>query len=247
MPVDFVAVGHMTQDRIGGSFRPGGAVSYAAVAAYRLGRRPGILTRACLPGVSSHEAGTVTLETAGTAYGALSGIPVRVLPSGVSTVFQNIYDGSGRRVQAIKSLAGQIAPEELPADWALAPVFLLGPVAGELPVAWAAAVSPGVLMGVVAQGWLRAWDQAGLIRATRWESSQRFLERCRRGHLQLGRRERRRGIYCRARRGSPPAGGHGGACRLHRLSGRGRPPGGAPARGTKLTPPVPAISLRLLS
>jgi sugar/nucleoside kinase (ribokinase family) len=177
LPVDFVAVGHMTQDRIGDSFRPGGAVSYAAVAACRLGRRPGILTRANLPGIGGKEARTLTLETAGAVYGALSGIPVRVLPSSVSTVFQNIYDGEGRRVQAIESLAGQIAPEELPADWALAPVFLLGPVANELPAAWAAALSPCALLGIAAQGWLRAWDQAGQIRPTHWEGAQPFLER----------------------------------------------------------------------
>jgi len=41
---DFVAIGHVTLDRIGESTRPGGAALFAAVTAHRLGLSVGLLT-----------------------------------------------------------------------------------------------------------------------------------------------------------------------------------------------------------
>src|SRR5205814_10173578 len=42
--VDFVAVGHVTVDQIGGGTQPGGAAYYAALTAWRLGLEAGVLT-----------------------------------------------------------------------------------------------------------------------------------------------------------------------------------------------------------
>src|SRR5439155_11727791 len=41
---DFVAIGHVTLDRVGDATRPGGAALYAAVTAHRLGLSVGLLT-----------------------------------------------------------------------------------------------------------------------------------------------------------------------------------------------------------
>ncbi len=179
MSIDFLIIGHMTQDRVPAGFRPGGTVSYAAVTATRLGCRPGILTRAALPGVPATERPegiTVRLDGAGPMYAPLAGIPVHVLPSGTNTVFDNIYDGYGRRIQVIESSAGPILPADLPPAWAGVPLVLLGPLDRELPETWADSF-PGALLGVTAQGWLRAWDEAGHIRPSRWENAAPLLAR----------------------------------------------------------------------
>lgn len=182
MSIDFLIIGHMTQDRVPGGFRPGGTVSYAAVTARRLGCRPGILTSAALPGLTvteadpAPEAQTITLDGAGPLYAPLAGIPVHVVPSPVNTVFDNVYDGYGQRIQVVESRAGPIVPADLPAAWAGVPFVLLGPLDRELPETWADAF-PGALLGVTAQGWLRQWDDAGHVTPARWENAGPMLRR----------------------------------------------------------------------
>ncbi|MGH7415763.1 MAG: PfkB family carbohydrate kinase, partial [Candidatus Rokuibacteriota bacterium] len=44
MPVDFVAIGHVTLDQTPRGTRPGGAAYYTAMTAHRLGLRVGLLT-----------------------------------------------------------------------------------------------------------------------------------------------------------------------------------------------------------
>jgi sugar/nucleoside kinase (ribokinase family) len=50
-------------------------------------------------------------------------------------------------------------------------------VAQEIPAALARAFAPNVLLGVTPQGWLRAWDSAGLVHATDWAGAAPVLER----------------------------------------------------------------------
>jgi sugar/nucleoside kinase (ribokinase family) len=99
------------------------------------------------------------------------------LPSEVNTVFDNIYGSNGERIQVVESVADPIAPADLPADWAQAPLALLGAVAGELPASWAEAFTPHTLMGATAQGWLRQWDAAGHVRPAPWRDAAPILRR----------------------------------------------------------------------
>jgi sugar/nucleoside kinase (ribokinase family) len=174
--IDFLVIGHITHDRTPDGFRLGGTVSYAAVTARRLGRRPGILTRAALDGLAA-----VNDEAAGLANvaalpgSALAGIPIHLLPSAISTTFVNIYH-DGWRTQVLEAQAGPIGPHELPVVWAGTPVVLLGPLAHEIPGAWADAF-PQALLGVTPQGWLRRWDADGRVRPARWENAAAFLGR----------------------------------------------------------------------
>ena len=167
MTVDFLAIGHITHDRAPEGIRLGGTVSYAAVASQRLGRRPGILTRGSLNGCAVDLHQPQPNED-------LAEIQIHLLKSPVSTTFTNIYH-DGRRIQVIEAVADPILPAELPAAWRHVPVVLLGPIARELPAAWAAAF-PDSLVGVSAQGWMRAWDTAGHVRPERWQDSASFLE-----------------------------------------------------------------------
>jgi sugar/nucleoside kinase (ribokinase family) len=172
LAIDFLTIGHITHDRVPGGIRLGGTVSYAAVTARRLGRRPAILTRGVFDGLSAelNEA-----AVSGQVHESLTGIEVHLLASPVSTTFTNIYH-DGRRVQVIEAVAGPILPAELPPDLAETPIVLLGPVAGELPPDWADAF-PNSLLGISPQGWMRAWDAAGHVRPAPWTNADRFLQR----------------------------------------------------------------------
>src|SRR5262245_57778833 len=103
--VDLVAIGHVTVDEIAGATRAGGAAYYAAVTAWRLGLRVGILT----------------------AHGpdfpidALPpGIALVSLPSDRSTVYR-VEGGTERRLTLL-SRAPDIQEHHLPDEWRRAPM-----------------------------------------------------------------------------------------------------------------------------
>ncbi len=140
-PIQYLAIGHVTRDCLPeGGYAPGGTALYAAAAVARLGARAALLTTAH----PSHlPARLPRVATAGAA-------------SAVTTTFENRYDPAGRR-QWLHALAPPVRLDCLPPAWRAAPVVHLAPVAGEVPLAWAAAF-PHALVGVTPQGWLRAWD-----------------------------------------------------------------------------------------
>lgn len=146
--MDFLTIGNITKDLIPGGYTVGGAVTYASVAAVRLGCRVGVLTRMgpdlILPNVYSE-------------------INLYALPSNHTLTFENIYTPDGR-VQTIHALADAIGVADVPqalVDAAPA-IVLLGPLAGELDPQ-VADLFPNALRGVAPQGWMRRWDAQGRV------------------------------------------------------------------------------------
>ena len=174
MAIDFLAIGHLTHDRTPNGFRLGGTVSYAAVTALRLQRKPGVLTCGTLIGADGQRP-LLPGECSNGARQFPQGIELHVAPSAVSTTFCNIYDG-GRRRQVIEALADPIGIEMLPPSWVDVPVVLLGPIANELTEEWTTAF-PRSLLGITPQGWMRQWDSAGNVSPTRWRDAGPFLAR----------------------------------------------------------------------
>ena len=175
MAIDFLTIGHITHDRTPDGFRMGGTVSYAAVTARRMGRKPAILTSGTpeqlFDGTNQDISGRVTRLQGG----VLDDVGICLLPSSVTTTFRNIYE-DGRRTQVLEALAEPIFPEALPPAWADVPIVLLGPLVREVPSAWISAF-PKALMGVTPQGWMRRWDGAGHVSPSRWENAADFLDR----------------------------------------------------------------------
>ncbi len=175
MTIDFLVIGHITHDRTPDGFRLGGTASYAAVTARRLGRRPGILTRASAEGLRIAPSADGIGIVAASPAGVLDGIAIHLAPSPVSTTFINVYHGErGARTQVLEALAAPIFPADLPAAWASAPIVLLGPVAREVPPAWAT-VFPNALVGITPQGWMRRWNGQGHVSPAPWENMDDFL------------------------------------------------------------------------
>jgi sugar/nucleoside kinase (ribokinase family) len=146
--MDFLTIGNITKDLIPGGYTVGGTVTYASVAAMRLGRQAGVLTRMgpdlALPDV-------------------YKGIDLHALPSDHTLTFENVYTPDGR-VQTIHALGGAIGPEDVPQTLVeVAPaIVLLGPLAGELDPQ-VGDLFRNSLRGVVPQGWMRRWDEHGRV------------------------------------------------------------------------------------
>mgnify|MGYP005836804573 CR=1 FL=1 len=156
--LEFLVVGHVCQDVVPGGYRLGGTATYAAITAQRLGLQPRVVTRAA----------PETLRA-----DCFQGVEVHLLPSAVTTTFENRYQG-GRRAQRIHAVAGPIGPEDIPPAWREMPIVLLAPLAQEVHPGLAK-LFPGALLGVVPQGWMREWDGDGRVRQVAWVGAEEVL------------------------------------------------------------------------
>jgi sugar/nucleoside kinase (ribokinase family) len=156
-PVDYLVIGHLTEDVTSTGARLGGTAAFAALTARAFGLRTGIIT-------SVGES---------TSLQALRGIPVLRVPAEHSTTFENIRTPSGRK-QVLRQQASRITLESLPDTWRKASIVHLGPVAQELGPESATAF-PSSMLGITPQGWMRAWDEDGNVRPCKWESAAAVL------------------------------------------------------------------------
>lgn len=156
---EFLAVGHVTKDLLpGGGYTIGGTVTYAALTACGLGLSAATFTSA-----------SVDLDLPS----LLPGVAVRVVPSSVTTTFENIYQGQ-RRQQFLHCTAARLSASDLPLAWREASTVLLGPLVGELGLDWLQAF-PSALVGVTPQGWMRQWDADGKVSKKPWQDAERIL------------------------------------------------------------------------
>lgn len=158
-PVDYLVVGHISQDLTPSGLQLGGTATYSALTAQALGLRVGMLT-AIAPN---------------TDITALQGIVVISTPSEKNTIFENIYTDEGRR-QVLHHQATPLSFEDIPDLWRRAEIIHLGPVAKEMTPVLPESVSPG-LLGLTPQGWMRTWDLSGRVERTVWENAEQSLTR----------------------------------------------------------------------
>ena len=156
---DFVAVGHVTLDRIGEATRPGGSALYAAVTAHRLGLSVGILT--------SH-GDDFPLDV------IPSKIEVVSVPAADTTRFEHRPDPGGR-VSHVRAVAGPLTLDDVPDDWRSASLALLAPVVDEVDPMIATLFTDGAV-AAAAQGWLRQVKPDGLVVPRPWRSPERLLQ-----------------------------------------------------------------------
>ena len=152
-PVDYLVIGHVTDDLTPTGPRLGGTAAFSALTARALGLRVGVVTSA----------------SSAKSLAELDGIRVVVIPSANNTTFENIYSPHGR-TQTLQHQAQPILLESVPEAWRTAPIIHLAPVAHEVDPIFAQRLSAS-LLGVTPQGWMRAWDESGRISPQPWESS----------------------------------------------------------------------------
>jgi sugar/nucleoside kinase (ribokinase family) len=158
LPPDLIVVGHVTLDVTPSGTRPGGAAYYAAVTAHRLGLRVGLLT---------------SFGPDFPADALPADITVARVDSARTTIF-TLSGAAGGRTLTLNARAADLEAEDLPPEWATAPLALLCPVVNEVDPALAAAFEGGSL-GVLPQGWLRRREAGCAIVPQPWEDAEAVL------------------------------------------------------------------------
>lgn len=92
----------------------------------------------------------------------MDGIDIKNVPHPVSTTFENIYAGGGRR-QRWTATAARLTYEQIPAGWRNTPIVHLAPIAQEFSPSICSRFGDA-LVCVTVQGWLRARDAQGHVR-----------------------------------------------------------------------------------
>ena len=155
--VDYIIVGHLSQDLTPQGPRLGGTAAYAALTARALGLRVGVVTA---------WGGEVPLDL-------LDGIQVSRVAAEHSTTFENVYTPTGR-IQYLHHAAPDLRPEDVPPGWRNAPILHVGPIAQEAKALVGAGLSPA-LLGLTPQGWLRHWDGDGRVQPCDWPEAATLL------------------------------------------------------------------------
>lgn len=156
-PIDYLVIGHITQDKTTDGLRPGGTASFAALTARAMGLRVGIVTS------WAGESGAEWFED----------IQIANLQSEASTTFENIYTPAGR-IQKIHHLAPQLGYFHIPEIWRSTRIVHVGPVAKE--------ADPSIVqyfkeshVYITPQGYLRQWDEKGYVRFDEWPEAAYIL------------------------------------------------------------------------
>ena len=157
--MNYLIIGHVTQDLLpDGSFTIGGTATYSARVALALGCQVAVITSA------AHD---LDLDL------VLSEIEVVRRPAEATTTFENVYTSSGRE-QFLHALAAPLDLEAVPPQWRRPDIVHLAPLMGECDPALAEAFSDA-MVGVTPQGWMRARDYAGRVRASEWPGAADLL------------------------------------------------------------------------
>jgi sugar/nucleoside kinase (ribokinase family) len=154
-PVDYLAIGHITDDQTPDGPAIGGTVAYSGRTAHALGCRTAVVT-------SARASDDLTA--------ALPSIGVHHVPAPHTTSFTNRYTEAGRQ-QWLHAVAAPLVAQDVPEAWRRADIVHLAPVAGEVEAAMIRLFSNS-LVGLTPQGWMRRWDESGLVSATRWPEAE---------------------------------------------------------------------------
>jgi sugar/nucleoside kinase (ribokinase family) len=97
------------------------------------------------------------------------------IPADYTTCFVNDYS-SGKRQQTIESIAEKLTYEQILPEWRHPPVVHLGPLCQEIDTSIVEKF-PRSLVGVTPQGWMRGWDEDGIVSAIEWADAARVLRK----------------------------------------------------------------------
>ena len=160
-PLDLVAVGHVTVDRVGSKRRLGGAAAYASLAAARLGLSVGVVT---------------SVGRDFPFWDELSDVELHYRESERTTEFENLYR-EGARQQRVTALADSLREEDLdalPGRLQNDAAVLYCPVARELELPLVRLAAEG-LCAVAPQGFFREWSEAGEVTRGEWAEASSAL------------------------------------------------------------------------
>lgn len=149
MQSQLICIGHTCHDLLKDGVKLGGTVSYASIFGIALGAQTQIITSFGDDFQFKH-----VFDEAG--------IKCFNLPSAFTTRFQNTQ-GRHRREQVISNRAANISNEFVTQyTFPKSGIVHLGPIANEVEPS-IAKLFPGCTVGLSIQGWLRSWDDHGIV------------------------------------------------------------------------------------
>lgn len=165
----FTAIGHIVND-IEPHAHLGGGVSYASIAAAKLGYKASIITR-CPP---DHPYIDQLKHL---------GVTVHVLPVKNNTItsFSNIYDTDGHRTQRVTKQQDPITLADLKDIEKFLEqdsIILAAPVIGEVDMKLFPHLARYASLAVTAQGYFRHIEQDGRVRHRPWAGFEKYLKFC---------------------------------------------------------------------
>jgi len=98
---------------------------------------------------------------------------VHNVPAEKTTTFTNTYTPEGR-VQQVHHVAAPLTVADLPDAWRAPRIVHLGPLVNEVDPVFVHAF-PKSIIGITPQGWMRAWDGTGRVRARIWPDAATVL------------------------------------------------------------------------
>lgn len=152
-PIDYLVVGHVTQDLTEHGPRIGGTVTYSGLTAKNIGKKVGIIT-------------SIARSTNNS---LLEGIQIYSKTSEFSSTFENIHTPNGR-IQYIYHTAEQISLSDIPGLWLNSPIIHIGPIFNEIDMSILEFL-PDDHFFMTPQGFLRQADKNGRIHPKAWEMS----------------------------------------------------------------------------
>lgn len=156
--IDYLVVGHLSEDRTPRGPSLGGTAAYASLTAAALG----------------HSVGVVTSASDSLDLSPLDHLSVERVPAAQSTSFENRYSASGR-TQRLLSRAEDLELKDVPQAWREPQIVHLGPIAREIDLKLATAF-PDSFVGLTPQGWLRNWDSSGRVFFESWDTAVEYLQ-----------------------------------------------------------------------
>jgi hypothetical protein len=159
--LDYLAIGHVTEDVWPDGKTPGGPVMYASRTARSWAAHVAVLTAAA-----------ADFDAAA----AFPGVDARVVAAPSTTRFKNIYTPAGRQ-QLVWPCPTRMTASLLTDEMLACPIVQLAPVCNEVDADIARRLPPGAFLGVTPQGWLRRWDAQGVVRAAGWDEAGLVLPR----------------------------------------------------------------------
>ena len=158
-PIDYLVIGHVTQDITPNGPLLGGTAAYSALTAKALGLRVGIVT-ACESSLPLDE---------------LAGIAISALDSDVTTTFENILTPDGR-IQYIHQRAPVLDASLIPETWRSTPIVHFGPVDQEVDTNLMR-IFPDSFIGMTLQGYFRGWNKDKRVHFSEWPEVSYVLEK----------------------------------------------------------------------
>lgn len=156
----YLLIGTVTKDlQLDSTITNGGTVTYASVIVEKLGWQPVIIT---------------TADSEFTPPDYLDHLDWHIVPSLYTSTFKNRYDMHGHRQQTIGPIGSPINAVDIPTDCLQADIIHLCPLAQDVDTSVVSACSSGQMVSTP-QGWMRQWDESGIVSLGEWTSADELL------------------------------------------------------------------------